>query len=720
MSRLFVFPKSSSASVGPVGWSGMVPVLIGLVIGVVSLVSCGPKSSCPTTVQPAGVTGAHAGGGPAGKGDVAGKGLQQTPARANAGSGKVDPASDEDVARYEKVALALIRVQGLMDWGQRTRGERTFRSETYAGRGWLFRKEVVGSLDAAIRRMGTDDRAGERRALEFLREFVAQEVVNQATAALEDRLNRVESSLKVEVPWLAEKVAFRSLDGLLAKEKDAARRAKLVELRSAAIQTSLNPIYQAIYDKAHQVARKLGYQSYFDLSQKIRRTDVARLIRQGADFVKATDGTNARLLGRLAKESLGIGLDRFTRADHLRLMRFPRSEKFLPARLMVPVFRSFLAGIGLDLSTAAGTKIVIDDAPRPNKHPRAACFPLVVPSDIRVSVVPGAGLDAWTTMFHEGGHALHYSWTRQKRFEFRQLGSASATEAFAELFARVWAEPAWLERYRASLRRMNRRPPRQGDMLARLRRRPWFLTASAAGMIMPRRALAWKRIPVPSDRDLASLIRHRVAWELYLYRRYGWAKLIYESRLHGADSAVYRGAVEGDTTDLRALYGRLFSRAYGYELAAKDRASYLSDVDPFLYAADYARAFLAADILGEHLRKKFGDDWYANKLVGPYLKTLWEKGNEWTAEELVAHLGYELDYSVTKARLARLLAAADRLDGKGPRVAKGRRSRPRHRANPCRPSARPRPGTLCKIPGLGGPRPRAGGRRTGRARPRAR
>ncbi len=697
---------------------GLLVLGLGLAVG-----SCRPAPSCSTTARPSGPPTSSSGAGKSQAESGAARRLSGEHVSRSGASNGSRAATASDIARYERVALALIRVQALMDWGERTRGERTFRAETYAGRNWLFRKDVVESLNLAVRHLAGRGQKAGRKALEFLREFVAQEIVNRATASLEDRRGRVESGLKVKLPWLADAVSFRSLDGLLAREKDAKRRAEIVAARSKAVEDHINPILKGIYEKAHAVARSLGYQSYFDLSQRVRRTDVGRLIRQGAQFVTQTDETNRKLLDRLARESLGIGLDRFTRADHLRLMRAPRTEKFLPARLMVPAFRFFLRGIGLDLRTSAGTKIVIDDSPAPNKHPRAACFPIVVPSDVRVSVKPGAGLDAWTTMFHEGGHALHYSWTRQARFEFRQLGSASATEAFAELFARVWAEPAWLKRYRSFLRHMNRRPPKASDLLSDLRRRPWFVTAEAGGMVLPRRALVWKRLPLPSDKDLASVIRHRVAWELYLYRRYGWAKLVYESRLHGAPASLYQEQIQGQTSDLKSLYGKLFSRAYGYELTERDLTSYLADVDPFFYAADYARAFLAADILGEHLRRKFGDDWYDNKLVGPYLKTLWEKGNEWTAEELVEHLGYTLDYRVTRARLARLLAAADALDGTKPsarhRVRGGGRGRTRE-ARPCRPQARPRPGTLCAIPGLG-PRPGRRPRRSGsRIRPRKR
>jgi hypothetical protein len=389
-------------------------------------------------------------------------------------------------------------------------------------------------------------------------------------------------------------------------------------------------------------------------------------------------------------------------------MRAPKAERFLPRELMLPAFIHFLEGIGLDLKTSAGTKIRIDDVMHPKKNPRAACFPIEVPSDVRITVKPKGGITSWSTLFHEGGHALHFAWTKQKWFEFQYLGNNTATEAYAELFARVWAEPKWLERYEGLVRKWNRKGTSAAERRRRLQGDPHYIIAKKMGMVFPRRRLRRKRVPVMTKKDVRHVIRSRLAWEMYLYRRYGWAKLIYESALHGADASVWKGIYPGQISDRKKLYRSLFSEAYGYPLKPADAATYLADVDPFFYSADYARAFMGADMLIEHLRKKFGASWFEDEQVGPYLKTLWAKGTRWTGEEMVRHLGFKgLSYAASETRLKRLAEVAGvRAEGKGGAEAGGkaaRGSRPRkNRGNkkgkPCPGGKKPNKRGMCPIP----------------------
>ncbi|MCD6498715.1 MAG: hypothetical protein J7M25_10515 [Deltaproteobacteria bacterium] len=613
---------------------------------------------------------------------------------------KQQAASERKITWYRQVARALTEVQALMDWHSRTRGERSMLASTYVGRKLFLSRKSLAQIGAYIAHLTGPAVAAKKRAATFLRDFMATEYIGRKTARFEDELTNIEANATVTLSWIRHPVAFRNLDVLLSQEKDAARRTAIRKAQADVIRTKLNPVLLEKYNKAHQLAQWMGYDSYFSLSEQIRQTNILDLLHKGWRFVQATDALHHQLLAQVVKESLGIPMSKFSRKDHARLMRAAETEKFLPRELMVPTFKYFLKGIGLDLRTAAGTQILIDDAMYPKKHPRAACFPISVPSDIRVSVKPSGGIMSWATLFHEGGHALHYAWTTERSFEFQQLGSASATEGFAELFARVWADPVWLRRYRKFVADRNRRPPKKADVIRMLRQKPWFLVAEQMGMILPAKFFRRRRVPLMSDKNMGSVIRHQLAWDMYLYRRYGWAKLVYESALHGANPSVWRGVYSGPISDRKKLYRRLFSKAYGYSLTKDDAQRYLFDVDPFFYAADYARAFVLADTLTEHLRKKFGPNWYENKQVGPYLKTLWRYGNRWNADEVAQRIGYKgLDYAVSERRVRRLLAVANQLSGLTAKVSTKPR-RPHHRKAKCPGGRKPTPRGMCKIPGL--------------------
>ena len=76
------------------------------------------------------------------------------------------------------------------------------------------------------------------------------------------------------------------------------------------------------------------------------------------------------------------------------------------------------------------------------------------------------------------------------------------------------------------------------------------------------------------------------------------------------------------------------------------RDGWLSDVDPFFYAACYIRAWALETHLRRVLRERFGEHWFDEREAGDFLKQLWRDGQRLPAHELLAELtGEELDFS---------------------------------------------------------------------------
>ena len=122
--------------------------------------------------------------------------------------------------------------------------------------------------------------------------------------------------------------------------------------------------------------------------------------------------------------------------------------------------------------------------------------------------------------------------------------------------------------------------------------------------------------------------RRRAAFtKLYMARRY-MAKLIYEAEFH-------RGVAEP-----QKRYQYWLSKAYGFQLNDEESTRYLSDVDPFLYAADYVQAFYLEAMLNEYLTKHFGKKWWTNKKAGAFFQDLWQVANKLHGIELAQKLGY--------------------------------------------------------------------------------
>ncbi|MEW6202110.1 MAG: hypothetical protein AB1546_09055, partial [bacterium] len=327
---------------------------------------------------------------------------------------------------------------------------------------------------------------------------------------------------------------------------------------------------------------------------------------------------------------MGFPLEKFSRADIGYFAQVPYFTPYLPEELVTPSFRLFAEGLGLNFKTAAGTEIYVDEEKRPKKEPRAACYSIHVPRDIRITVKPSGGVSDFETFFHESGHALHFGNTTTDVWEFQELGNNAITEAYAGFFENQWGNPHWLRKFRTLVEDYNR-----------------FFGVE-------------KKIPVMTDGDIAKLVRNRAFWNIYFIRRYAGAKLLYESVLHGGDTALYKTYYKGQTGDLQEVYRVLFSDAYGFELTPSDALRFRTDVDPFFYSADYSRSFFLAAQIEEAIEKRFGENWLDNPESGKFLKELWSSGSKLQPDELAQKLGYErVDPVAFSRRVERMLKFAE-------------------------------------------------------------
>lgn len=89
--------------------------------------------------------------------------------------------------------------------------------------------------------------------------------------------------------------------------------------------------------------------------------------------------------------------------------------------------------------------IPVDLAPRPNKYPGAFCFPVATPADVRVSVRIASPHHLVDMLYHELGHAAHFSGIRADLpFVDRYWIHSGVHETFSTLFEAWLAEPAFL------------------------------------------------------------------------------------------------------------------------------------------------------------------------------------------------------------------------------------------------------------------------------------
>lgn len=450
----------------------------------------------------------------------------------------------------------------------------------------LFGIEAVSAIRDAFARAeaGTDD----ARRLRYLLAFALDGCLGRATRREAEQAAALEASLAVELG--SESIGYRQVPVRQANEADAARRAELEAARDALMEESLNPVYLAALERAHELCRELGWRGYGDAYREVRGIDFAALAEQASAFLRATDASYAEVVNPRLDAAGLPALGELRRADVPRLFRAPELDELFGADRLVASLAETLAGLGVDLSAQAN--VHLDTEPRPTKSPRAFCSPVRVPDEVYLVIAPVGGREDFAALFHEAGHTEHYANTHGGlSFEFRHLGDNSVTESFAFLLEHLTEDPAWLA----------------------------------------------DRLGVD---DAGGAVAHARASRLVLVRRHA-AKLAYELELHAERPAL---------SSMPARYAELLTDATRIPWP---RASWVSDVDAGFYVACYLRAWALETHWRRALRERFGQRWFASREAGEWLFGLMRGGQRLDADELLAsELGETLDFGVIADELA--------------------------------------------------------------------
>jgi hypothetical protein len=260
---------------------------------------------------------------------------------------------------------------------------------------------------------------------------------------------------------------------------------------------------------------------------------------------------------------------------------------------------------GLGIRVEQQRNIHIDDETRPSKNPRAACFRIHPPDDVRLLLAPVGGVYDYTALFHEAGHAQHFGWSSRELFErhpeFIYAPDHATTEGYAFLFSHFLQDDLWLSEHRNI-----------------------------------------------SDPARARELRREIALVTFHQIRRLCGKLRYEITLHDSPQLQSEG--------LAQTYATQLTQATGFR---RTPVLYLMDVDDGFYSAAYLRALAFEVSLREHLLTRWGRRWWASSKAGDELIDLWSTASRYSAEELARLIGFgELSFEL----LAETLMAAIKRD----------------------------------------------------------
>jgi hypothetical protein len=449
--------------------------------------------------------------------------------------------------------------------------------------------EIFGRYPDLADQQAVEAASGHRELLEW----VVDNRVGRAVAALDDRLHAWEARAVIPLPG-GEALPYQRAAIEIANEPQRPRRLAIEAARRGVLREPA-AIRKERLSLERELLAALGMGDQVATRSALSGVDLAALAGACDAFLAATRDLYGDALRAVLRRELALAPGDADRADAAYLFRGAGYDEFFPGSELVATARAQLAEMGLDAE--AGGRIRYDAEDRERKRSRAFCSPVHVPDEVYLVIRPFGGQTDYRAFWHELGHAQHFAnISRALPFEHRWLGDNSVTEAYAMLFEHMVVAPSWLQHYTG---------------LAGERQRAF------------RRSQAFALLAI--------------------LRRYS-AKLRYEIELHRAPS-LDAGA---------AAYAPLLSEATGFRYAPDDA---LLDLDDGFYAARYLRAWQLEALLATSLEERFDEDWFRNPRCGVWLLDLFSRGQRDDAAALAgAVLGHQLDFGPLIARAEAALA----------------------------------------------------------------
>lgn len=459
--------------------------------------------------------------------------------------------------RLENFSQELGREHYLVGAGLKETLESTPIYERYAD---LFSKSTVTEL--------VQHRDGTR--VRYLSEAVVFEYLENSVKAISEEITN--AMLQATIEWDEQRVPYMVTQTLIANEPDMRRR-HILEQKQMEVVAGQNPQRVDRWRRLHTEARDLGFPDYVTLCDQLRSLNLHWLTRQMEQLLEQTANIYFAELDYYLSR-IGVPRAEAHTSDIARVFRADQFDSLFPAASLVDSLRRTLLGLGIDLERQAGLEL--DTEPRPLKSPRAFCAPIRIPQEVKLVIKPKGGQDDYRALFHEAGHAEHFSHvTPHLPFAFRGLGDNSVTESYAFLFEHLTHNTHWLAHV----------------------------------------------LDVYDSLEYRKLARFTKLWFL---RRYA-AKLLYEQRLHTQLSQADQ------------VYVGILEQHLGVRIAPE---RYLDDVDDAFYVAQYLRAWIFEMQLRVYLEDQFGVEWFDSPQAGEFLTSLWQQGQRYSVDELARQLGY--------------------------------------------------------------------------------
>lgn len=438
----------------------------------------------------------------------------------------------------------------------------------------LFKKETIETLGAQIKKTKSSKKNGD--ILQRIYFTLCGSFIGLSLAGDEDKIKTYFSRSKVKVD--GQTMVYFELAPKIAKEPLFGKR-ELYDDAAGKVVLGVNARQLAVLKQEVKLIKSLGFDGYIDYFSKAKKIDYAKFAQVVKSLIKETDEIWGKVIQKVSLEVFGRPFKNM-RACHMGYLRsISMYDDYYPQGKVVSTFERWLEDCGLsDLLT----RIKIDDAPRPNKNPRAVCYWPKPPTEVHLVIKPIGGEQDFEAMFHEGGHALHGAAVdNDLPYSLKTLAHSNAlTETYAFILENLVFNPNFLTTYLG----------------------------------------------------VSAFTGSRIKWQAYfvnlmMLRRY-LGKFLYEYEMFAKNKLAAGPGV----------YAKSLQATTGF---VTKKLNYLVDMDRGFYSSEYLRAWLASSQIEDFLVKKFGEKWFVNKKAGEFLRRLYARGVSDEVEDVVKRLGYK-------------------------------------------------------------------------------
>jgi peptidyl-dipeptidase A len=294
---------------------------------------------------------------------------------------------------------------------------------------------------------------GLRRQLEviYLRHLEHQ-VDPLLLEELVNRENNIEQKFNTYRVTIGDRqLSDNQVDSILRYATDA-EELRQTWLASKQIGREVAPEILELVKLRNRIAQSLGFADYFEMQLKLDEQNPAEIVSLFAELDSLTRDTFTALKAQIdsalaARHGIAIGQLQPWHYQNRFFQEAPRIypvdlDRFFEGKDPVALSREYFAAIGLPVDSILARSDLYE---RPGKYQHAQCVSIDNAGDVRVICNVRRDNYWMATMLHELGHAVYdYYYDPQAPWLLRGAAHSLTTEAVAEFFGRLSANPQWL------------------------------------------------------------------------------------------------------------------------------------------------------------------------------------------------------------------------------------------------------------------------------------